>query len=140
VRGRLIQLFVKVAVLAALVWVTRRALVRWVNGPEQLPSPEAWPPLEATGEASLSPRLGRSADGVGVAGPPAVEEAAASPGSAWLAPDESGSCPTSHPVKAKRSTRLYREPGTPAYDRARPDRCYSSAAAAEADGFTRAKR
>ena len=59
---------------------------------------------------------------------------------AWLPPDESGACPPTHPVKAKRSTRLYREPGTAAYDRARPDRCYVNAEAAEADGFTRAKR
>jgi hypothetical protein len=49
-------------------------------------------------------------------------------------------CPPTHPVKAKLSTRLYREPGTAAYDRARPDRCYVSPEAAEADGFKRAKR
>ena len=59
---------------------------------------------------------------------------------AWLPADESGACPPTHPVKAKRSTRLYHEPGTAAYDRARPDRCYVNAEAAEADGFTRAKR
>jgi hypothetical protein len=43
-------------------------------------------------------------------------------------------------VKAKRSTRLYREPGTAAYDRSSPDRCYASPQAAEADGYARAKR
>jgi hypothetical protein len=43
-------------------------------------------------------------------------------------------------VKAKRSSKLYREPDAAAYDRSRPDRCYVSAEAAEADGFTRAKR
>ena len=61
-------------------------------------------------------------------------------GPAWLAPEEPGMCPPTHPVKAKLSTRLYREPGTAAYDRARPDRCYVSSEAAEADGFRRAKR
>jgi hypothetical protein len=38
-------MFVRVAVLATLLWVSRRALVRWVNGPERIPSPEPWPPF-----------------------------------------------------------------------------------------------
>jgi hypothetical protein len=45
VRARLIQLFIKVAVLATLFWVGRRALVRWVNGAERIPSIEPWPPF-----------------------------------------------------------------------------------------------
>ncbi|HEX2698895.1 MAG TPA: hypothetical protein VHM89_01665 [Acidimicrobiales bacterium] len=48
--------------------------------------------------------------------------------------------PTSHPVKAKLSSMLYHLPGMAFYERTRPDRCYVDAAAAEADGFTRAKR
>lgn len=49
-------------------------------------------------------------------------------------------CPPSHPVKAKLSSMLYHLPGMAFYNRTRPDRCYVDAAAAEADGFTRAKR
>jgi len=51
-----------------------------------------------------------------------------------------GACPTSHPVKAKRSSKLFHLPGMAAYERTKPDRCYVDAAAAEADGFTRARR
>lgn len=60
--------------------------------------------------------------------------------STWVAPHEDGSAPDSHPVKAKVGSRTYRVPGMAAYDRIKADRCYASAQAAEADGFTRAKR
>lgn len=62
------------------------------------------------------------------------------PGGTWVAPDASGAAPVSHPVKVKLSSGLYREPGSSNYARTRPDRCYVSAEAAEADGFTRARR
>jgi hypothetical protein len=124
---------IKVAVLATLVWVSRRALVRWVNGPERIPSAEPWPPIGETREAGLAET---GADRTGAAPAPAAGQA----DKLWLPPDESGACPVTHPVKAKRSTRLYREPGSAAYDRSRPDRCYASARAAESDGYTRAKR
>jgi hypothetical protein len=71
------------------------------------------------------------------------EEAAAAGkadgGPAWVEPDGKV-CPPTHPVKAKMSSRLYHLPGMLAYDRTVPDRCYVDPAAAEADGFTRAKR
>jgi len=51
-----------------------------------------------------------------------------------------GICPQTHPVKAKLASRLFHLPGMFAYDRTRPDRCYVDASAAEADGFTRARR
>jgi hypothetical protein len=51
-----------------------------------------------------------------------------------------GVCPATHPVKAKTASRLFHLPGMFAYDRTRPDRCYVDAAAAEADGYTRARR
>ncbi|HEY8547640.1 MAG TPA: hypothetical protein VIL36_21405 [Acidimicrobiales bacterium] len=59
---------------------------------------------------------------------------------AWLDPLEDGSCPPTHPVKAKLSSRIYHVPGGLAYERTVPDRCYRDAAAAEADGFRAAKR
>jgi hypothetical protein len=61
-------------------------------------------------------------------------------GQTWVRLDETGAALTSHPVKAKESSRLYHLPGMLAYDRTRPDRCYPSAEDAEADGFVRAKR
>jgi micrococcal nuclease len=49
-------------------------------------------------------------------------------------------CPETHPIKAKLSSRIFHLPGMLAYDRTRPDRCYGTEEAADADGFTKAKR
>ncbi|MGI8493643.1 MAG: hypothetical protein ACR2NJ_13005 [Acidimicrobiales bacterium] len=57
----------------------------------------------------------------------------------WVEPCK-GECPDSHPVKAKVRSRLFHLPGMIAYARTNADRCYRSAEAAEADGFTRSKR
>jgi hypothetical protein len=43
-------------------------------------------------------------------------------------------------VKAKLSSRLFHLPGMFAYNRTKPDRCYSDEEAATADGLTKAKR
>ena len=51
-----------------------------------------------------------------------------------------GICPQTHQVKAKLSSKLFHLPGMLAYARTTPDRCYADAEAAEADGFTRARR
>jgi hypothetical protein len=57
----------------------------------------------------------------------------------WVLP--SGDvCPTTHPVKAKLSSKLFHLPGMFAYDRTKPDRCYTGEAAATSDGFSKAKR
>ncbi len=55
-------------------------------------------------------------------------------------PNADGSCPASHPVKAKLSSGIYHVPGGGNYERTRPDRCYADAEAAEADGLRAAKR
>jgi hypothetical protein len=61
---------------------------------------------------------------------------AASP--AWVEPHD-GSCPASHPVKAKVGSGIFHLPGGGSYDRTNPDRCYLDAASAEADGLRAAK-
>jgi hypothetical protein len=58
----------------------------------------------------------------------------------WITPEPDGSCALSHPVKAKASSGIYHQPDGLAYERTNADRCYPSAAAAEADGFRAAKR
>ena len=68
---------------------------------------------------------------------PADKSAAA--GSTWLPPEADG-CPPTHQVKAKVASMIYRLPGMAAYERMTPDRCYATAADAEADGFAKAKR
>jgi hypothetical protein len=58
----------------------------------------------------------------------------------WVEPAADGTCPGSHPVKAKLSSKIFHLPGGFNYPRTRPDRCYIDAAAAEADGLRPAKR
>jgi hypothetical protein len=58
----------------------------------------------------------------------------------WLDPLADGTCPETHPVKAKLSSKIFHVPGGLAYERTTPDRCYRDAATAEADGFRAAKR
>jgi hypothetical protein len=57
----------------------------------------------------------------------------------WCEPTD-GACPSSHPIKAKLSSKIFHVPGGFSYDRTIPDRCYVDAPAAEADGFRAAKR
>lgn len=68
-----------------------------------------------------------------------AKKAAAAPVTAFVEP-VGGVCPPTHQVKAKVASKLFHLPGMLAYDRTRPDRCYVDAAAAEADGFTKARR
>ena len=63
---------------------------------------------------------------------PAADTAVAETG--WIEPD-AGACPISHPVKAKLASGIFHVPGGANYDRTKPDRCYSSAEAAETDGL-----
>lgn len=71
----------------------------------------------------------------------ARKKAAAAPSSApWVEPEDDGTCPGSHPVKAKLSSKIFHLPGGFNYPRTRPDRCYIDAAAAEADGLRPSKR
>jgi hypothetical protein len=58
---------------------------------------------------------------------------------AWVEPT-GGVCPTSHPEKAKLSSKIFHRPGMANYDRTNPDRCYVDGDAAEADGLRAAKR
>jgi hypothetical protein len=80
----------------------------------------------------------------GPAGPPpagpARKKAAATGSAGWVEPAADGTCPGSHPVKAKLSSKIFHVPGGLNYPRTRPDRCYIDAAAAEADGLRPAKR
>jgi hypothetical protein len=100
-----------------------------------LPQPPAEPPIEAVAEAEPVP-----------ATKPAAKKAAAKKAApaqvtaAWVVPEPGGLCPTTHPVKAKLSSKLFHLPGMFAYTRTNPDRCYRDGAAAEADGLRKAKR
>jgi hypothetical protein len=59
---------------------------------------------------------------------------------AFIDPCADGSCPVTHPVKAKLASGIYHLPGGGNYERTKPDRCYVDADAAELDGLRAAKR
>jgi hypothetical protein len=145
VHGRLIRFLFTAAALIALAWAARRALIRWIDGPTGGYSTTPWGPIPAVATAPTA-----AAPAAPTAAAPTAPTEAATPapaakkqpplGAAWVAPDDAGACPEGHPVKVKLSSRLYHLPGMNAYARTRPDRCYPTAEAAEADGYTRAKR
>jgi hypothetical protein len=58
---------------------------------------------------------------------------------AWVEPVD-GSCPLTHPVKAKLSSGIFHEPGGGNYERIRAERCYVDPDAAIADGLRAPKR
>ena len=57
----------------------------------------------------------------------------------WVLPVDS-ECPDGFPVKAKVKSGIYHAPGSNTYERTKPDRCYPSVEAAEADGLRAPKR
>lgn len=68
--------------------------------------------------------------------PPAAVAAETS----WVPAEPDGGCPQGFPIKVKVRSGIYHATGMLNYDRTAPDRCYATAAAAEADGFRPAKR
>ena len=96
-----------------------------------IPQPPAEPPIEPVAEEPVKKVAKKKAAAKKLA-PVALEP--------WVAPEPGGICPTSHPVKAKLSSKLFHLPGMFAYARTHPDRCYLDEASAEADGLRKAKR
>jgi hypothetical protein len=84
-------------------------------------APFPFPPVPRPSTSSPAPRADVPADG-------------------FVDPGADGACPVSHPVKAKLASGIYHVPGGGNYDRTKPDRCYATAEAAEADGLRPAKR
>jgi hypothetical protein len=77
-----------------------------------------------------------------VKAPAPVETTAASESivaSDWVEPVD-GVCPVSHPIKGNDQSKIFHVPGGASYERTVPERCYVSAAAAEADGYRPSKR
>lgn len=82
------------------------------HGPPSPPEPPSWPPFEP---------------------PQTIVEAT------WVPPLDDGSTPDGFPIKAKDSSGIFHVPGGRFHERTKPDRCYASAEAAEADGYRRSK-
>ncbi|MFI5046140.1 MAG: hypothetical protein ACHQIG_03675 [Acidimicrobiia bacterium] len=95
------------------------------------PQPFPYPPVPRTTEVAEDSATAATQGG------DARDDEAPTPGG-WVEPDDA-TCPATHPVKAKLSSGIFHLPGGANYDRTRPDRCYASSAAAEADGLRAAK-
>ena len=123
------------------------------NGPPDPAEPPTWPPLEpdaesrtSTSTAAPAPAAARAPAPAGTATASFVNALVDAPearsradGGTWIAPDEHGACPVSHPIKANDNSGIFHVPGGRFYDRTTPERCYSSAEAATADGYRQAK-
>jgi hypothetical protein len=70
--------------------------------------------------------------------PAAAGSATTAPGATWVEPVD-GACPDGYPIKANDNSGIYHAPGGRFYERTRPERCYPTAEAAEADGYRRSK-
>lgn len=127
----------------AQVFLRKQAPKRSDN-PTRTPAPpkltNATPPSSSASGPLNGTDVGATAEPEAPAAPSKVEAPSdADTSDAWVAPVD-GTCPPTHPIKAKLSSRIFHAPGGLAYDRTTPDRCYRDAAAAEADGFRPAKR
>ena len=120
VRRMMLLVMLAAGIGGALAWRQRQA-----STPTPTAAP-AWPPLalrEPDPEPTAAPKPG----------------AASEPAGAWVTADGDGTAPETHPVKAKDSSGIFHLPGGRFYDRTKPDRCYPTAAAAEADGYRQSK-
>ena len=100
------------------------------------PQPAPYPPRPRVDNPSPSPA---AAEPVTATEPVGAQAAPAGVGDPWVEPTD-GTCPASHPVKAKMSSGIFHVEGGPNYDHIHPDRCYRDPAAAEADGLRKANR
>ncbi|HMG27817.1 MAG TPA: hypothetical protein VKH36_13500 [Acidimicrobiia bacterium] len=126
-----------VAGTAYVVWKWFEAQ-RSESGVGWEPQPAPYPPKPRVDNPSPSAPV--AAEPVTATEPVAAQAARASTaGDSWVEPAD-GTCPASHPVKAKMSSGIFHVEGGLNYDRIHPDRCYRDPAAAEADGLRKANR
>jgi hypothetical protein len=111
--------------------------------PRPVGAPSSWPPLqpEPAPTITATTALVPDPDSPAAPEPEAARKPSAGPdaATAWVEPT-GDVCPTTHPVKAKLSSKIFHLPGMLNYDRTKPDRCYRDAPSAEGDGLRPAKR
>jgi hypothetical protein len=110
---RLVRFLIPAGVLITAVLLIRRTVRLRDEALNVVPSRDPWTPIA---EAPVEPVVAHSVDPI------------------------DGTCPATHPIKAKAASGIYHMPGMANYQRTRPDRCYAEESAAEADGFTKSKR
>ena len=147
--GRFVKRLVKLAILGAVangvLRLARRALSDRQH--REPPIEPAWPvpkvddaPIHSEPPEHEYAAPPRSIIGADDPEPVPAAPEVASATTAWVAPDDTGDCPHGYPVKVKVSSGIYHLPGGLAYERTKPDRCYATPQAAEADGYRAAKR
>lgn len=141
-------------VIAALAYMASRTRRR--SHPDMHEATDAWPAIQPAARDEVPAPVAST-------GPPAAPEEAPEPAApepkpkarakskpkaaakpkaparAWVEPS-GNTCPGTHPVKAKESSKIFHVPGGLSYDRTQPDRCYADESAAEGDGFRKSKR
>lgn len=157
----LLRITLKLGTVGAMVALVAKLLQRRRSDAGPPAGPGTWPRLDLPEEGStaappaaeaaalereaaeLERRMAATATELVGASTAAPDGAESSNGSeaptAWVEPDDA-TCPASHPVKAKMTSKVFHLPGMAHYGRTRPDRCYPDAASAEADGLRQAKR
>ncbi len=163
--SRLFRIVFKLGVVGSVTAVAVKALGRRRSASpasDWSTSAEPWPPVDLAGSATTEATTGATTgaapadeaevlleaeDALEADAEMAAEVAEVAPDSAaadapgsWSDPADDGSCPTSHPVKAKLTSKVFHLPGMANYERTKADRCYLDAGAAEADGLRQAKR
>lgn len=98
--------------------------------------PPEWPPLP-TPEPVPAPPV--AANTTKPTGSTATRSETATGAGGWIGPDDDGSCPVSHPIKANDNSGIFHVPDGRFYNRTKAERCYQSAEAALADGYRQAK-
>jgi hypothetical protein len=133
---RLFRIAFWLGLLGAIAVAVAKVLSHESNDPPSVSRPSGpWPRLDAD-PTTTAPPIARAVPDPSTQ-PPAEPAPATSP--PWVEPVD-GACPSTHPVKAKLSSKIFHVPGMANYERTTPDRCYVDAAAAEADGLRAAKR
>jgi hypothetical protein len=130
--ARLLRQLLVLAILGAATAAAIRALRSSRSGASTGSGTSAptWPPI------SEPPLV--SASSSSVAPPIAAAPVAVDTNPTWVEPI-GRACPDGYPVKAAASG-IYHVPGGQFYERAFPERCYTTTHAAEADGYRAAKR
>ena len=131
---RFLKRVLKLGVLAGVGYAVWRYFEkqRSDSGVGWEPQPFPYPPQPRTTEET-------QADAPAPVEPAGASAAAPGADAAWIEPN-GDTCPATHPVKAKLSSKIFHVPGGQSYDRTRPDRCYRDPAAAESDGLRQAAR
>jgi len=129
---------ITVGLVAGLVLAATKLFGAKRAEPASVGAADSWPPLQPVPAKDDRPAPATAALQPGREAPkaPVTKKAVAA---AWIEATD-GVCPTTHPVKAKLSSKIFHLPGMMNYDRTNPDRCYRDADSAEADGLRAAKR